>query len=84
MRLFEEFYRVNHQYARKFSGSGLGLAIVKQLIGAQGGRVGAFSEGQGKGTTFFFTLPVAKIPKESDKLPPKTHSTHFDLKSLRK
>lgn len=64
-RVFEEFYRCNHQYARRFAGSGLGLAIVKQLVEVHGGHVGVFSEGLSKGSTFYFTLrPATKAEKE--------------------
>lgn len=65
-QVFQEFYRSTDMQARKHSGSGLGLAIVKQLVEAQGGTVGVTSQGQGSGSTFFFSLPTAKkaIPTE--------------------
>jgi len=56
-RLFERFYRVDKARSRELGGTGLGLAIVKHLVKAQGGEVGLRSE-LGKGSTFYFTLPV--------------------------
>jgi signal transduction histidine kinase len=57
--VFKEFYRASDEHARKYAGSGLGLAIAKQLVESQGGRMGVSSLGQGKGSLFYFTLPVA-------------------------
>lgn len=57
--LFERFYRIDESRTRMTGGCGLGLAIVKQLVEAQGGTVGVTSE-NGHGTSFFFTVPIAK------------------------
>lgn len=51
--LFEKFTR----YAPSVEGSGLGLSIVRRIINRLGGEVGVESE-LGKGSTFWFTLPV--------------------------
>jgi signal transduction histidine kinase len=45
-------------------GAGLGLPIAKGVVEAHGGKLWVDSE-QGKGTKFFFTLPVAKATKEA-------------------
>ena len=56
-RLFEKFYRVTQQGAKKQGGSGLGLAIVKSIAERHGGRVWVDSQ-LGKGSTFFLSLPL--------------------------
>jgi hypothetical protein len=58
-RVFEKFYIVKDEEARLSRRLGLGLYIAKQFVEAHGGKVWAESEGEGKGSKFIFTLPVA-------------------------
>jgi two-component system phosphate regulon sensor histidine kinase PhoR len=55
-RIFERFYKVDR--SRATSGTGLGLAIARHLVEAHGGKIWAESE-VGKGSTFYFTIPLA-------------------------
>lgn len=56
--LFEKFYRVEESSVR-FQGLGMGLFICSEIIKRHGGQVGVESE-QGKGSTFYFSMPVTK------------------------
>jgi signal transduction histidine kinase len=57
-RIFDRFHRVQTEMSRGIGGTGLGLAICKGLVEAHGGRIWAESDGEGKGSTFRFTLPL--------------------------
>ncbi len=57
-RIFNPFEQVESSKTRKFQGTGLGLSLTKNLVELHGGRIWAESDGEGKGSTFRFIIPV--------------------------
>lgn len=55
--VFSKFFRAENARTQVPDGSGLGLALVKELVESWGGKVW-FETEEGKGTTFFFTVPI--------------------------
>ncbi len=67
-RLFQPFTQADSSTTRRFGGTGLGLSIVRKLVEMMGGQVGAHSE-PGKGSTFWFTLPLETADMGGAELP---------------
>jgi len=56
-KVFERFFRDNNNTIPTSPGMGLGLFIASDIVKRHGGEIGVKSE-QGKGSTFYFSLPV--------------------------
>jgi len=55
-RVFSKFFRTREAVLAEPAGSGLGLYMAKNIIESHNGQIGFVSE-EGKGTTFYFTMP---------------------------
>ncbi|MCB0739765.1 MAG: response regulator, partial [Chitinophagaceae bacterium] len=64
--VFEQFKQVGDTLTDKPKGTGLGLPICKEIIEHHGGRIWMESE-LGKGSIFYFALPITKTISTSSK-----------------
>jgi len=61
--LFRAFSQVDESHTRSYGGSGLGLAISREIVKRMGGTIDFKSE-VGKGSSFFFTVPLGEAEAE--------------------
>jgi len=62
--IFERFSQAETGTTRLQGGLGMGLAISKAIVELHGGNITAFSEGEGKGSTFTVNIPVMPVNKQ--------------------
>jgi len=63
-KIFDKFEQVRLKSEKSAVGSGgLGLTFCKMAVEAHGGKIWIESEGEGKGCTFFVSIPIEPIPQ---------------------
>ncbi len=70
-KIFQKFFQLKQTQKMDTPGTGLGLYITKKIIELHQGEIGFESE-EGKGTTFWFTLPL--VPESAVKETQKTQA----------
>jgi hypothetical protein len=75
LKLFKEVIQFDAKKNQSGGGSGLGLWLSQRLVTLNHGVIGVYSEGLGKGSTFFIDLPLEKVTQQAKFNPSSPTST---------
>jgi signal transduction histidine kinase/CheY-like chemotaxis protein len=59
-KIFQRFVQADDDIQSRYGGNGLGLSITQRLVELMGGHIG-FESQSGKGSLFWFTLPLVEV-----------------------
>jgi PAS domain S-box-containing protein len=76
--IFERFRQGSESHNRGYEGSGLGLSIAKTYVEMLGGEIWVESE-EGKGSTFYFTIPYNSVSEEKIKIINAVSAEHKEV-----